>query len=80
LSLPDFREEVDRYKKVKMEYLDEYGKKQVIEDEEFLSIVVQHELDHLNGLVAADRISPMKRMMYLKKLKKRDKKFVGALV
>lgn len=80
LSLPDFREEVDRYKKIKMEYLDEYGKKQVLEDEEFLAIVVQHELDHLNGIVAADRISPMKRMMYLKKLKKRDKKLVGALV
>jgi peptide deformylase len=80
LSLPDFREEVDRYKKIKMEYLDEYGKKQIIEDEEFLAIVVQHELDHLNGIVAADRISPMKRMMYLKKLKKRDKKLVGALV
>ena len=73
LSLPDFREEVPRAQYVKMQYLDENGKKQIIEDEGFLAIVVQHELDHLNGVVAADRISPMKRMMYLKKLKKRER-------
>jgi len=53
--------------------MDENAKTHIIEDEGFLAIVVQHELDHLNGIVAADRISPMKRMMYLKKLKKREK-------
>jgi peptide deformylase len=74
LSLPDFSEEVERSKKVKVTYLDEMGKKQTIEDEEFLAIVIQHEMDHLDGIVAADRISPMKRMMYLKKLKKRERK------
>lgn len=74
LSLPDFRETVERAKKVKVEYLDEFGKKQSFEDENFLAIVIQHELDHLDGIVAADRISPMKRMMYLKKLKKREKR------
>lgn len=77
LSLPEFREKIERAKKVKVEYLDENGKKQVIEDEGFLAIVIQHELDHLNGVVAADRISPMKRMMYLKKLKKRERKAVA---
>jgi peptide deformylase len=74
LSLPDFRETIERSKKIKVEYLDEWGKKQTIEDDDFLAIVVQHEIDHLDGVVAADRISPMKRMIYLKKLKKREKK------
>jgi peptide deformylase len=73
LSLPDFRETVERAKKIKVKYLDEFGKPQILEDETFLAIVIQHEIDHLDGIVAADRISPMKRMMYLKKLKKREK-------
>jgi peptide deformylase len=79
LSLPEFREDVERSKFVKMSYLDEFGKPQILEDEGFLAIVVQHELDHLNGVVAADRVSPMKKMMYLKKLKKRDRTSVAAL-
>lgn len=77
LSLPDFRETIERSKKIKVEYLDEHGKKQTIVDDDFLAIVIQHEIDHLDGVVAADRISPMKRMMYLKKLKKREKIEMG---
>jgi len=73
LSLPGFSETVERAKHIKVEYLDEFGKKQVLEDEDFLAVVIQHENDHLDGIVAADRISPMKRMMYLKKLKKLEK-------
>ena len=72
LSLPDFHETIERSKKIKVRYLDENGKVCEIEDDDFLAIVIQHEIDHLDGVVAADRISPMKRMMYLKKLKKRD--------
>jgi peptide deformylase len=74
LSLPDFREEIERSKKITVKYQDEFGKPQEITDEDFLAIVIQHELDHLNGVVAADHISPMKRMMYLKKLKKMDRR------
>ncbi len=70
LSLPEFREEVDRSKKIKVEYLDRDGKPQTLIDEDFLAIVIQHEIDHLDGITAVDRISPMKRMMYLKRLKK----------
>lgn len=76
LSLPEFYETIERSKKITCEYLDENGKKQTIVDEDFLAIVIQHEIDHLDGVVAADRVSPMKRMMYLKKLKKREKKGV----
>lgn len=78
LSLPDFRESIERAKTIKVKYLDENGKEQMIEDSDFLAIVIQHELDHLDGVVAADRISPMKRMMYLKKLKKREEQVVLA--
>jgi peptide deformylase len=70
LSLPGFSENVERAKHVKVEYLDEFGKKHTIEDDDMLSIVLQHENDHLDGIVAADRVSPMKKVMYLKKLKK----------
>lgn len=73
LSLPDFQETIERAKNVKIEYLDEQGAKQVIEDDDFLAIVIQHEIDHLDGVVAVDRVSPMKRMMYLKKWKKQQK-------
>lgn len=70
LSIPEFTASIQRAKKVKVEYLDFDGKKQTIEDEGFLSIILQHEIDHLNGVTMLDHVSPMKRMMYLKKLKK----------
>lgn len=73
LSLPEFIETIERSKKIKVKYLDEFGKEHIIEDDDFLAIVIQHEIDHLDGIVAADRISPMKRMMYLKRLKKLEK-------
>jgi peptide deformylase len=74
LSLPEFHETIERSKKIKVRFLDAWGKEQIIEDDDFLAIVIQHEIDHLDGIVAADRVSPMKRMMYLKKLKKLEKK------
>lgn len=74
LSVPEFRAEIKRSKSVKVEYLDEYGNKQILEDEGFLAIVLQHEIDHLNGITMLDHVSPMKRMMYLKKLKKMQKR------
>lgn len=70
LSLPEFRADIKRSKKVVVEYLDIHGKKQSIEDEEFLAIILQHEIDHLDGITMLDHVSAMKRMMYLKKLKK----------
>ena len=49
LSVPGFYEAVDRYKRVKVEYFDRDGNKQVIEDDGFLAIALQHEMDHLDG-------------------------------
>jgi peptide deformylase len=71
LSLPEFRANISRSKSVKVQYLDEFGKKQTIEDDGFLAIILQHEMDHLNGITMLDHVSATKRDMYLKKLKKR---------
>lgn len=70
LSVPEQKAEVERFAAVKVEYLDYHGNKQILEAEDFLSIAVQHELDHLDGILYIDRISRLKRQMLLKKLQK----------
>lgn len=70
LSVPEQRAEVERYAAVKVEYIDYYGKNQILEADGFLAIAVQHELDHLDGILYIDRISRLKRQMLLKKLQK----------
>lgn len=74
LSIPDFTTKIPRSKAVKVRYQDVKGEHHEIEDDDFLSIVIQHELDHLNGITMLDHISVMKREMYLKKLKKMQKR------
>lgn len=70
LSVPEQRAEVERYAAVKVEYIDYHGKNQTLEADGFLAIAVQHELDHLDGILYIDRISRLKRQMLLKKLQK----------
>lgn len=70
LSIPEFSANIKRSKKIKVKYLDAHGKEQSIEDDGFLATILQHEIDHLNGITMLDHVSPMKRMMYLKKIKK----------
>ncbi|MGC8927980.1 MAG: peptide deformylase [Myxococcota bacterium] len=74
LSVPEIRDEVKRYKKVKFKYQDVNGVEQVVEDEGLLARVVQHEIDHLDGVVFLDRLSPLKKALYYRKLKKEAKK------
>jgi peptide deformylase len=71
LSIPEFRANIARSKWIKVRYLDEFGKEHTIEDDGFLAIIIQHELDHLNGITMLDHVSATKREMYLKKLKKK---------
>ncbi len=73
LSVPGYFEEVDRYKEVRIEYQDRYGKKHIIEDDEFLSIALQHEIDHLDGKVFVEKLSIIKRKKFEKEWKKRLK-------
>jgi len=70
LSVPDYREDVKRAQFVHVEGLDRDGKPVVIKTDEFLAIVLQHEIDHLNGILFIDRISKLKRSLYKKRMAK----------
>ena len=70
LSVPEQRAEVERYVQVRVHYLDYDGKEQEILADGLLAIALQHEIDHLDGILYIDRISRLKRQMLLKKLQK----------
>ena len=70
LSVPEQRAEVERYTKVRVHYQDYDGKEQEILAEGLLAIALQHEIDHLDGILYIDHISRLKRQMLLKKLQK----------
>jgi len=74
LSVPEVFEEVDRYKYVKIEYQDRFGNIHLIEDDDFLSIALQHEIEHLNGHLFIEKFSYIKRKKFEKEWKKRTKK------
>ncbi len=71
LSLPGVFEEVKRAQKVQVDYFDLNGDKQSLEVEDTLAVCVQHEFDHLEGVVFIDRISLIKRNLIKKKFLKR---------
>lgn len=73
LSVPGQRAEVERPAAVKVRYTDYYGKLQELSAQDFLAVAVQHELDHLDGILYIDHISRLKRQMLLKKLEKQRK-------
>ncbi len=73
LSVPKFYEDIERHEMVTIEYQDRYGEKFTIEDDEFLAIALQHEIDHLNGKVFIEKLSFIKRRKFEKEWKKRDK-------
>lgn len=70
LSIPDQYADVTRPARVKFRYQDLQGAKQEIEAEGLLSACLQHELDHLNGVMFVDYLSALKRNMLLRKLAK----------
>lgn len=70
LSLPEYYAEVDRPEKCRVKFLDYHGKPQKIKAEGLLATCIQHEIDHLNGVLFIDHISSLKRNMILKKLTK----------
>jgi len=70
LSVPDFRSDVKRAETVVVEGLDRTGKAVRINANGLLSVILQHEIDHLNGILFIDRISTLKRELYKKKRKK----------
>jgi peptide deformylase len=73
LSFPDQYSDVVRPETVVVRYLDENGVEKTLEATGILATCLQHEIDHINGIVFVDHISKMKRDMILKKLKKAKK-------
>ncbi|ELI5733793.1 peptide deformylase [Vibrio fluvialis] len=70
LSVPDYYAEVERFTSVVVTALDRNGNPIKIETDDFLAIVMQHEIDHLSGNLFIDYLSPLKRQMAMKKVKK----------
>ncbi|WOJ90061.1 peptide deformylase [Methylocapsa polymorpha] len=70
LSVPEFYEEVFRPARVRVGYLDREGRRQEIEADDILATCLQHEIDHLNGILFIDHISRLKRDRILKKFSK----------
>ncbi len=73
LSVPDYNEDVKRKERVTVRHLDAEGNLCEIEAEGLLAIALQHELDHLDGVLFIDRISSLKRALYRRKLRKEKK-------
>ena len=72
LSVPGQCAEVERHRAVTVRYLDYDGKEQTLDAEDYLAVILQHETDHLDGILYIDRISRLKRNMIIKKLKKQS--------
>lgn len=74
LSIPEIYEEVERPTRVRVGYLDRNNKRQEIEADGLLATCLQHEIDHLNGVLFIDHISRLKREMISKKFSKAAKR------
>ena len=70
LSVPDQFAEIERPSKCEVEYLDYNGKKQLLKADGLLATCIQHEMDHLEGILFIDYLSKLKKTMILKKLSK----------
>ena len=74
LSIPEYYEEVERPNAVRVKYLDGEGKPQELKASGLLATCLQHEIDHINGVLFIDHISKLKRDMIVKKFKKAQKR------
>ncbi len=77
LSIPDYYEDVERPARVRVEYLDRLGAEQELVAEGLLATCIQHEVDHLNGVLFIDHISRLKRERVMKKFIKRARHEAG---
>jgi len=75
LSVPDYYENVIRANDIKVQALNQHGKTFELEASEMLSVCIQHEIDHLNGILFVDHLSKLKQ----KRLKKKTEKKVTKL-
>ena len=70
LSVPDQFAEIERPSKCEVEYLDYTGEKQLLKADGLLATCIQHEMDHLEGILFIDHLSKLKKSMIIKKLSK----------
>ncbi len=70
LSIPQQFADVTRPQRIRMTYLDQSGKKQELEAEDLLSQCIQHEIDHLDGVLFIDHLSKLKRDIIERKVEK----------
>ena len=70
LSVPGQCAEVERHARIKVKYLDYNGKEKILEAEDYLAVIIQHETDHLDGILYIDHLSRLKRNIIIKKLQK----------
>ena len=70
LSVPNQFAEIDRPRKCEVEYLDYNGEKKLLKAEGLLATCIQHEMDHLEGILFIDYLSKLKKSMIIKKLSK----------
>ncbi len=74
LSVPGYYDVVkDRRKGIRVRYLDVNGEERIMDTDEFLSVVIQHELDHLNGILFIDHLSLLKREWFKRKWRKLER-------
>jgi peptide deformylase len=73
LSIPDYYEDVERPARVKVKYLDLEGEPRQVEADGLLATCLQHEIDHINGVLFIDHISRLKRERVIKKFAKAAK-------
>ena len=78
LSVPDFYEEVERPAEAHFQFLDYHGKPQVLKADGLVATCLQHEMDHLDGILFIDHLSRLKRSVILRKLTKAKKQSVSA--
>ena len=79
LSVPGFRESVTRPERVRIRALDQDGKAMDVKATGLLAVCIQHEIDHLNGKLFVDYLSPLKRQRIRKKLEKLHKQSLSAI-
>ena len=68
LSIPDIREDINRYHEISIKYLDENFKKQTEKFSGIAAVVIQHEYDHLDGILFTDKVSALRKKFLKRKL------------
>lgn len=73
LSVPEYYDEIMRFEEIRIEYYDRFGTKKEAHAKDFLAIAMQHECDHLNGILFIEKLPILKRKKFEKELKKKLK-------